>query len=234
VKHKSWEQTVKGTIEAIAKRIKGAFRPFGPIDIARTYAKLIINSRKEVRRLEIGSGPKRLKEFETLDIAPGWNIDYVWDAAKKLPFKDNTFELIYASHVLEHISWYKVEDTLKEWTRILKPGGWLEIWVPDGLKICKTLVDYELYGKNYIDKDGWYRYNPEKDPCKWAAGRLFTYGDGRGNPKGPNWHRSIFTERYLRMLFEKAGLKNIRKLSNTEVRGYDHGWINLGMAGTKV
>jgi len=42
------------------------------------------------------------------------------------------------------------------------------------------------------------------------------------------------TQRYLRLLFEKAGLKNIRKLSNTEVRGYDHGWINLGMAGTKA
>lgn len=191
------------------------------------------NRKKPGRMLEIGPGNNRLPGFETMDITARREVDYVLDASKCLTFDDNTFELVYSSHVLEHIPWYKVEDTLREWVRILKPCGRLEIWVPDGLKICKALVDYELHGKNYIEKDGWYRYNPEKDPCKWAAGRLFTYGDGTGDARSPNWHRSIFTERYLRVLFEKVGLKNVRKLSNTEVRGYDHGWINLGMVGTK-
>ena len=63
-------------------------------------------------------------------------MDYVYDAGKPLPFEDNTFDLVYASHVLEHIPWYKVEEVVKEWVRILKPGGVLEVWVPDGLKIC--------------------------------------------------------------------------------------------------
>lgn len=199
-----------------------------------TKVKLVRNKQLQNRSLEIGSGGNRIPGFETIDIKPGEHIDYVLDASKPLPFDNDTFELVYASHILEHIPWYKVEDTIREWMRILKPHGRLEIWVPDGLKICKALVDYELHGKNYIEKDGWYRYNPERDPCKWAAGRLFTYGDGMGDPKSPNWHRSMFTERYLRLLFKKVGLKDIRKLSNTEVRGYDHGWINLGMIGIKA
>lgn len=199
-----------------------------------TRLKLIQNRNRRKRCLEIGPGANRIPGFETLDIRPGMRVDYVWDAQKKLPFEDTTFDVIYASHVLEHIAWYKVQDTLREWTRILKPGGRLEVWVPDGLKICKGLVDFEVHGENYIEKDGWYRYNPDKDPCVWAAGRLFTYGDGKGSPYDPNWHRGLFTPRYLKFLFEKLGLKNVREMTHEEVRGYDHRWINLGMVGTKL
>jgi hypothetical protein len=33
--------------------------------------------------------------------------------------------------------------------------------------------------------------------------------------------------------FESAGLKDVRLMDRSEVRGYDHGWINLGVKGTK-
>jgi SAM-dependent methyltransferase len=195
--------------------------------------KLRRNRGKPHRKLEIGPGKKRIPEFETLNILPGHNVDYVWDARCKLPFDDNTFELIYASHILEHGPWYQTVDVLADWVRVLAPEGRLEIWVPDGLKICKTLVDYELEGKDEIARDGWYRFNDEKDPCKWAAGRLFTYGDGNGNPASPNWHRALFTPRYLHSVLEQAGLRDIAPLDRSQVRGHDHGWINLGMCGRK-
>jgi len=191
------------------------------------------NAKKSHRHLEIGCGGSRLLGFETLDIIGGPNVDYVCDAAKPLPFKDSTFDLIYASHVLEHISWYETEKVLKEWVRILKPGGQLEVWVPDGLKICQTLLKAELKGINEIEKDGWYKFNPRRDSCVWAAGRIFTYGDGTGNPSHPNWHRAIFTPRYLKELFERVRLINIKEMKHCEVRGYDHGWINLGVKGDK-
>ncbi len=184
------------------------------------------------RCLEIGPGNDRIEGFETLNITPERNVDYIGDASKRLPFKDNTFDTIYSSHTLEHIPWYHTEQALKEWTRVIKPNGRLEVWVPDGLKICKALVDSELYGENYSFKDGWYKFNPEKDPCKWASGRIFTYGDGSGNPNNPNWHRALFTPRYLMKLFKSVGLHDVRELRPEEVRGY-HGWINLGMTGVK-
>jgi SAM-dependent methyltransferase len=201
--------------------------------IVTTRLNLLRNKGKKDRCLEIGPGSVRIVGFETLNIIWNKGVDYILNASARLPFDENTFEIVHASHVLEHIPWYQVEDTLKEWIRIIKPGGHLEVCVPDGLKICKILVDYELYGKDNTQKDGWYRYNPDKDPYKWVSGRLFTYGDGTGNPKSPNWHRSLFTERCLRLLFEKVGLTDIRRLKHEEVRGYDHGWINLGMIGTK-
>jgi len=187
-----------------------------------------------VRFLEIGCGPNRIQGFETLNIVPGPCVDYVADASKKLPFEDNSFDIIYSSHTLEHIPWYQTKNVLVEWIRVLKSGGSLEIWVPDGLKICLAFVSDELGAtKNMIELDGWYKFNPKKDPCVWAAGRLFTYGDGTGNPNSPNWHRALFSARYLKELFETSGLINVKEMEHKEVRGEDHGWINLGIKGTK-
>jgi len=184
--------------------------------------------------LEIGPGGKRLDGFETLDVVGGRNVDYVCDAAKRLPFDSDTFDLVYASHVLEHIPWYQTEDVLVEWVRILKPRGALEIWVPDGFRICEALVAAEKVGDtSYLEHDGRPRLNPDSDPCKWASYRVFTWGDGTGRSNHPNWHRALLTPRYLRKALAQAGLVDIREMDRSEVRGYDHGWINLGMTGRK-
>ncbi|HEV8441089.1 MAG TPA: methyltransferase domain-containing protein, partial [Methylomirabilota bacterium] len=104
-----------------------------PIGALRTRFELWHNAGKPGRMLEIGPGRKRNPGFETLNIVGGYHVNYVLDARSKLPFKDETFELLYASHILEHIPWYQTDATLKEWTRVLRPGGKLQIWVPDGL-----------------------------------------------------------------------------------------------------
>lgn len=189
---------------------------------------------RQVRQLEIGPGPSRLPGFETLDVVGGRHVDYVADASRRLPFRSETFDLVYASHILEHIPWYLSQAVLIDWVRILKPGGALEVWVPNGLLICRALVDFEDRGLDYIERDGWYKFNPERDPCVWASGRLFTYGDGTGDPCHPNWHRAIFTPRHLCHLLMRAGLAAVVELQRSDVRGHDHGWINLGMMGRKI
>lgn len=180
------------------------------------------------RCLEIGPGQEHIEGFETMNIVPGTNVDYIGDASKRLPFKKDTFDLVYASHILEHIPWYQTIDTLMEWVRVIRPGGSLEIWVPDGLKICKVLIDAEKNQESTIP-DEWCVRNPDKSPHIWVAGRLF-WG---ANLNYPSWHRSLFTPRYLSQVMQKAGLQNIKILGSEEVRGHDHGWINLGMRGTK-
>ncbi len=49
----------------------------------------------------------------------------------KLPFEDNTVDLIYSSHVLEYFDRAEVVDVLNEWKRVLKPNGVLRLAVPD-------------------------------------------------------------------------------------------------------
>lgn len=64
-----------------------------------------------------------------LDCVPGEGINAVWDLSKTpLPIEDNTFDLIIANHVIEHIpNWF---ECFKELARVLKPGGRLEVWIP--------------------------------------------------------------------------------------------------------
>lgn len=49
--------------------------------------------------------------------------------ARILPFKDDTLDWVYSSHVLEDFwPWWGI---LKEWKRVLKPGGKIIILIPD-------------------------------------------------------------------------------------------------------
>ncbi|WP_072391602.1 class I SAM-dependent methyltransferase [Hyphomicrobium sp. CS1GBMeth3] len=184
------------------------------------------------RKLEIGPGSDVLDGFETLDVITGSNVTYVGQALS-LPFRDDTFQVVYASHIIEHVPWYQVPMALKEWVRVLQPGGQLKVWTPDGLKIAKAFVEAEESGETDFHKDGWWRFNEGHDPCVWASGRCFSYGDGTGRNDHPNWHRALFSPRYLKQLFRGAGLVEIREMDRSEVLGHDHGWINLGVCGTK-
>jgi SAM-dependent methyltransferase len=191
------------------------------------------NSRKATRQLEIGPGWQSIAGFETLGVVAKPALDYLLDAGRPLPFRAGTFDLIYASHVIEHIPWYQVQPVLTEWVRTLKSGGILELWTPNGLAISDAFVRAENGLSNDIERDGWYKFNDEKDPCVWANGRVFSYGEGDGNKTSPNWHMSLFSPRYLNVLMSRAGLVHIEPLGSGEIRGYDHGWINLGMRGKK-
>ncbi len=202
-------------------------------DPIKTHYNLLHYRKKDSRKLEIGTSGRRIAGFESLSIAGGPHIDYVWDASGRLPFAEGTFEIVYASHVLEHIPWYQTEQVLREWIRILKSGGTLEIHVPDYLKLAKAFIDAEEGRNDFTQIDAWCKFNDEKDPCKWASGRFLAYGDGAGAICHPNWHRAMFTPRYLRKLFDEVGLVDLEKLDSSEMRSENHGWVNLGYRGTK-
>ena len=193
-----------------------------------------------MRCLEIGPGKKPIKGFESLnldkDTRTEGDADHIGDA-RSLPFDNNTFDIVYSSHCIEHIQWFEVEDTIKEWVRVIKSGGKLEVWTVNGYAIAKALVEYEETGR-------WAgppisEWNNKKilsilknDPYLWTSGRIMSYA--RSGEYDSNLHRVIWTPKFLKQCFEKAGLKNIRDMDNSEVRGYDHGWINMGVCGVKL
>jgi len=58
------------------------------------------------------------------------NIDMNADLAE-LPFKNNSVDEIYTSHVFEHINLTKIYGVVEEWKRVLKIGGKLNLHLPD-------------------------------------------------------------------------------------------------------
>lgn len=90
----------------------------------------------EVRRLHIGGWVPR-DGWEILDAIAADHVNHLGDAANLARFPDGTFLEIYASHVLEHFDYKdKLPKVLKEWRRVLAPGGTLYVSVPDMERLC--------------------------------------------------------------------------------------------------
>lgn len=78
-------------------------------------------------------------DWKILDIEARPEVDFVCDAADLSQFTDDSIEMIYASHILEHFHYYlnyELPFVLAEWHRVLVPGGKLLISVPDLYTLC--------------------------------------------------------------------------------------------------
>ena len=69
--------------------------------------------------------------WKILNIQAGPAVDYIGDICDLSQFADNSFDRIYASHVLEHVAQTKVLGALSGIIRVLKPGGEFMVSFPD-------------------------------------------------------------------------------------------------------
>jgi predicted SAM-dependent methyltransferase len=93
-------------------------------------------------KLHIG-GKTAHPDWQIVDIEQRPEVDFVGDAQDLSQFADNSVEQIYASHVLEHFHYgvnNEVLTTLKEWHRVLQPGGQVLISVPNIHTLCWLYV----------------------------------------------------------------------------------------------
>lgn len=96
---------------------------------------------KEEKILELGvGGTKTREDVVGVDIVPkGETIDtinnvvsvadVVADVTKPLPFEEDSFDCIIARHILEHVD--DPISVLRQWYRVIKPGGYIIVAVPD-------------------------------------------------------------------------------------------------------
>ena len=82
-------------------------------------------------------------------ICPDWiNIDLVrtgpgvvaHDLSTGIPLPDASCEVVYHSHVLEHLRRSDAQFFMRECFRVLKPGGILRVAVPDLEQICRQYL----------------------------------------------------------------------------------------------
>lgn len=105
-----------------------------------------IQSIQETRNLHIG-GTEYHPAWEILNLSNNNTVDHVGDGGNLYKFEDNTFDKMYASHVLEHFDHLKINDVLKEWYRVLKPGGMIYISVPDVSVITALIARSNNYNE---------------------------------------------------------------------------------------
>jgi len=67
---------------------------------------------------------------EFAEVAIKGNIRYA-NASQHIPYADNSVEVIYSSHMIEHLDRSEAKAFLLEARRILRPGGRIRLAVPD-------------------------------------------------------------------------------------------------------
>jgi len=146
------------------------------------------------RKLHVG-GEVRVAGWEVLNALPGPHVDHLGNARDLSAFADNTFSEIYASHVVEHLD-YKDElvATLKEWHRVVVPGGRVLISVPD----MDVLAQLFLL-KDQLDVQG--RFHVMR---MMFGGHVDKY----------DYHVVGLNEEFLTEFLELAGFDNVRRVQN--------------------
>ena len=137
-------------------------------------------------KLHVGCGNVILSGWTNLDIdnIPGVNI--VDDAAVLSKISDESCDIIYACHVLEHFGRHEVGNVLKIWNKKLKKNGILRLAVPDFQKVIQ-----------------WYQKNPElEDVTGLTVGGQKTKYD---------FHKVIFDKKKLTNLLTNSGFYDVRE-----------------------
>lgn len=148
-------------------------------------------------RLNLGCGDKILPGFVNVDLSDNWSgkePDVIADVTGALPFPDHYADEVHAYHVLEHLLRWKVEDCLREWSRVLKPGGQLILEMPCLDKILGIYSEYAKRGET-----------PPPRLSLWAL-----YGDP-GYRAEPMMHRWCYSVAELTSLLKGLGMSNVRE-----------------------
>jgi predicted SAM-dependent methyltransferase len=99
-------------------------------------------------RLNLGCGDKVLDGYLNIDAVAIEGVkkpDLIHDLKEPLPFPDDHADEILAVHILEHFQYWEAPGYLRDWKRVLKPGGLLVLELPCLDKIiaayCHALID---------------------------------------------------------------------------------------------
>lgn len=149
-------------------------------------------TKKELKKLEVGSGSKPKEGYIHFDIRHLPGTDIVGDATS-LPFQENEFSEVYSRFFLEHLLRKNAQKALNEMFRVLKKGGKLEIIVPDLAYFCKLFVEEKGQKK------------------EWALNKIYGF-----EKYEEDHHNFGFDFEILEEYLKKAGFVEIKKVVGKE------------------
>ena len=124
-------------------------------------------SDRHKKMLHIAPEPCFVSQFETMSSIDYLTADLVQPAMVQMDitniqFTDNSFDVVYCSHVLEHVP--DDRTAMKELARVLKPSGWAILQVPMGSKPTHedlSITDPDERAHLYGQSDHVRMYGPD-------------------------------------------------------------------------
>lgn len=140
-------------------------------------------------RLNVGSWTKVFPGdgWLNVDIVPAQGVNLVADGSR-LPIRDAAVEEVFASDVLEHFPWKRSLDVLREWHRVLAPGGVLKVKTPNLRSLAREI-------------------SSASDPAQTRFLVRKVYG---GQEQGGDFHFAGFTPDLLEAYLRAAGFTAIK------------------------
>ena len=139
--------------------------------------------------------------------------DVFGDAKNLKMYQNETFDEVRSSHVLEHIPQANTVATLREWFRVLKPGGTVRVIVPDLAFVIDKWINKEENKKwwdVYLNDPGLYCESELKKPFGHIDDAFVhvMYLDGH--------HVSGYTPDLLEYYLKVAGFTEIERCDEDE------------------
>jgi len=98
----------------------------------------------EKAKINLGCGGHKHQEYVNVDINRKQSPDIVADVSDLWMVGDAKFDEVLASHVFEHFLPEEQSNVLEEWKRIMKPGGTIQIRVPNLPYICHSYLNGDV------------------------------------------------------------------------------------------
>ena len=166
--------------------------------------------------IHLSCGKRFIPGWIHIDIDKYAHVDY-HQSVEKLPmFEDNYADLIYNSHQIAYYDRFQIQAVLKEWRRVLKPGGILRLSTPDFEKVVKVYHKHSnlsllygfLYGR-YETQNGPIFYRMIYDYTSLEATLLEA---GFRSVRSYDWHKTIhkdyddYSQAYLPHMDKEHGI----------------------------
>lgn len=148
-------------------------------------------------KLNVGCGGRKIPGFVGVDAVKRPAAEIIAPAGA-IPLPDKSCQEIMAIHLFEHLLPWEAEGVLKEWHRLLKPGGKLVLEMPDLKKCCENVLKL-LNGEVIM---------AGKDPRQ--AGLWGLYGDDRLEDVYM-LHRWGYTFQTIKPMLERVGFQKIKE-----------------------
>lgn len=140
-------------------------------------------------------------------------IDVWADLRRRLPFRDNTVDIFYSHHVIEHLPDSLLQFHFCEMFRCLKPEGMIRVGGPNGETAARKLLEGDSQ---------WFSDFPDKRES--VGGRYTNFLLCRGE------HLTILTLSYLTELCSNSGLTNVRQCIPI-TQTYHPEWVDKAVLG---
>ena len=178
--------------------IKNIFRlayRFMKYEMSKRYISHLLKGKEEIF-LEVGAGDKKGGNgWITIDMTK--NCDIYWNLKKCIPFPDGSISKIYSSHFFEHLSLNEGQKFLDECLRVLVPGGYFSICVPN----ARIYIEAYLMNSD-LDTNLFFGYKPAyNNTTKIDYVNYTAYMDGQ--------HKYMFDKENLIYILKSNGFKNV-------------------------